>query len=295
MARKFLTGIDLQSQRIISVADPSAATDAATKNYVDNLVQGLSWKKAVRAATTTNGTLATAYANASVIDGVTLATGDRILIKDQTAPAENGIYVVAISGAPTRATDADIAAELVNATVTASEGTANADKAYTQTANAPINIGTTGLVWALTGGGNTYTAGNGITGTTSFAVLANGTSLDVSSSGVKIADAAGGAGLTVAAGVLAVGAGTGVTVGADTVSIDTSVVVRKYVVSIGNGSLTSLPVVHNLGTSDITYSLRSVATNEFVEADAVATDANTLTLTFATAPTASQYRVVVHG
>jgi hypothetical protein len=292
---KVLNGLDLGSQRIQNLADPSTTTDAATKQYVDNLVQGLSWKTAVRAATTTNGTLASAFANGSVIDGVTLVTGNRILLKAQTAPAENGIYVVAASGAPTRATDADVAAELVNATVYVSEGTTLADTAYVCTTNAPITLGSTGLTWAQTGGGTTYTAGNGLTGSTTFAVLANGTSVDVSSSGVKIADAAGGNGLTVASGILAVGAGTGVTVAADTVGIDTSVVVRKYAVAIGNGALTAIAVTHNLGTFDITHSVQNATTHEIVWADPVATDANTLTLTFAVAPTSGQYRVTVHG
>lgn len=65
MAKKLLSGIDLTNQRGINFADPTAATDAVTKQYVDNLSAGLSWKDEVRAATTTNGSLETAYTNAS--------------------------------------------------------------------------------------------------------------------------------------------------------------------------------------------------------------------------------------
>src|SRR5436190_10072507 len=97
--------LDLVSQRIQNVASPSTGTDAANKNYVDGAVNGLDWKSSVRAATTATGTLATAFANGQVIDGVTLATGDRILIKNQSTGSENGIYTVNASGAPTRATD----------------------------------------------------------------------------------------------------------------------------------------------------------------------------------------------
>lgn len=295
MAKKFLNGVDLASQRIVNLADPSSATDAATKQYVDNLVQGLSWKQQVRAATTANGTLATAYANGQVIDGVTLATGNRILLKNQTTQADNGIYTVNASGAPTRAVDMDAAAEFVNATVYVSEGTTLADTAWTQTANAPITVGTTAITWAQVGGGSGVTAGNGLTGTTTISVLANGTSIDVSASGVKIADAAGGAGLTVAAGILAVGAGTGITVAADTVGLDTAVAVRKFASTIGNGALTTIAVAHNLGTRDITWSVQDAATFVFYDTDGVATDANTLTLSFAVAPASSSLRVTVHG
>lgn len=243
MSRKILTGIDLNNQRATNVASPAADTDAVNKAYVDGLIQGLAWKQPVRAATTANITLT----GTQTIDGVSVVAGDRILVKNQSTTSANGIYVAA-SGAWARATDADSAAELVNATVYVSEGTVNADKAFTQTANSPITLGTTNLVFAQVGGSvTTYTNG---------------------------------AGLSLAGSVF---------------SIDTAVVVRKYAANIGNGSLTVIPVTHNLGTNDVTYSLQVVATGEHVETDAVTTDANTLTFTFATAPTAGQYRVVIHA
>lgn len=146
-------------------SDSKIATQKATKTYVDNKVAGLSWKQAVRAATTANGTLATAYANGQTIDGVTLATGDRILIKNQTTGTENGIYTVNASGAPTRTTDADSGAELVNATCYASEGTTLADTQWTCTTNAPITIGTTALTFAqLSSGGGAISSVFGRTG-----------------------------------------------------------------------------------------------------------------------------------
>ena len=261
---KMLSSLDMTSQRIQNVASPSAGTDATNKNYVDNLIQGLSYKTAVRAATTTNGTLASAFANGSVIDGVTLATGDRILIKNQTAGAENGIYVVAASGAPTRATDADAGSELVNATVVVSEGSTQADTQWTQTVNAPITLGTTALVFAQSQTGTTYVGGNGIT------VTGNSIAVNPAASG-------------------------GISVAAGGVSVDTAIVVRKFAASIGNGSLTSIAVAHNLGTRDITWNIYDGTSFADVYVDGVRTDANTLTLTFAVAPTTNQYRVVVHA
>lgn len=64
------------------------ATQAATKAYVDNLVTGLQWKTAVRVATTVAGTLASSFENGDTVDGVVLATGNRILIKNQAAATE---------------------------------------------------------------------------------------------------------------------------------------------------------------------------------------------------------------
>jgi hypothetical protein len=86
---------------------PSSSGSAASKAYVDAVALGLAPKKAVRVATLVPGTLATAFANGQTIDTITLATGDRILIKNQNTPSENGIYIVNASGAPTRATDMD--------------------------------------------------------------------------------------------------------------------------------------------------------------------------------------------
>lgn len=291
MAVKMLTGIDVNSQRILNVADPSGNTDGANKQYVDNKVAGLSWKDEVRVATTTNGTLASAYANGSSVDGQTLVTGDRILLKDQTTQTENGIYTVNASGAPTRGVDADSTADLNNTTVSVVDGTANAGKTYTQTTKNPT-VGSSNIVFALFGGGTTYTAGNGLTGTTTFSVLANGTSVDVSASGVKIADAAGGAGLTAASGILAVGAGTGISVAADTVGIDTSVVARKF----SANCTTSNPWVqaHGLGTADLIAQVKEVSTGGVVYADVVI-DATNVTVTFSAAPSSAQYRMNVIG
>lgn len=112
-------------------------------------------KASVRAATTAAGTLATSFENGDAIDGITLATGDRILIKNQAAPAENGIYTVNASGAPTRATDADAASEFEGGClVYVEEGTVNAKSVWGCTATGAITLGTTALPFAHLAGEN---------------------------------------------------------------------------------------------------------------------------------------------
>jgi len=153
----------MNSQKITGLADPTLAQDAATKAYVDALVNGTDWKQSVRVATTANGTLATAFANGQTVDGVTLVIGNRILLKDQTTGAENGIYTVNASGAPTRATDADSNPEVTaGMALFVSEGTTNGNSQWKLTTDDPITIGTTALVFAQIGAATSYTNGTGL-------------------------------------------------------------------------------------------------------------------------------------
>lgn len=140
--------------------------DLVPKSYVDGLASGMDWKGSVRVATAAAGTLATDFENGDTVDGVVLSTGDRILIKDQAAPADNGIYVVQASGAPVRATDADVSAEVTGGmSVWVNEGTANADTAWTLTTNDVITLGSTSLSFTQTSGLGQISAGAGLTKT----------------------------------------------------------------------------------------------------------------------------------
>jgi hypothetical protein len=152
-------------------SDVKVATQKAVKAYADTLISsGVRWKAPVRVATTANGALASAYENGDTIDGVTLATGDRILIKNQTTGTENGIYTVNASGAPTRATDADADAEIPGATVVVTSGTINANTQWTNNQTS-VTIGSTAITFVQIGAATTYTAGTGLTLTgTQFAV-----------------------------------------------------------------------------------------------------------------------------
>jgi len=159
-----MTGaIAMGTNKITGLGTPTDATDAATKAYVDSAAQGIDWKASVRAATTVAVTLASDLENGDTLDGVTLATGNRILVKNQATGSENGIYVVAASGAPTRSTDADVAAELTsNFAVFVEEGTVNADQGYVLTNDGAITIGTTALTFTQFTGLGQIVAGTGL-------------------------------------------------------------------------------------------------------------------------------------
>ncbi len=303
MAAKFKKGIDLQGQRGINAADPSGATDLVTKQYADRLVQGVSdMKDPVRGTTTANLAVATALVNGLSHDGVTYATGDRILLKNQTTASENGIYVIAASGAASRATDANSTDEVTRGfSTTVLEGTTKGTGVtttnpvtYVLITPDPIVLGTTALSFSPIGSSSSsYTAdGNGIelSGTT-FSVELDGTSLSKSATGLRIGSAAAGSGLIEASGILAVGQGTGITVAADTVSVDTAVVVRKYAADCV-ATTNPQTFTHGLGTNDITVAVWE--SNEQVYPD-ITKGTGTVIIDWGSAPTSAQYRVVVHG
>jgi hypothetical protein len=159
-----MTGaIAMGTNKITGLGTPTDGTDAATKSYVDTTVQGIDWKASVKAATTANVTLASDLENGDTLDGVTLATGDRVLVKDQSTGSQNGIYVVKESGAPDRSTDADEGAEVTaNFAVFVEQGTVNADSGFTLTNNGAVTIGTTALAFTQFTGLGQIIAGTGL-------------------------------------------------------------------------------------------------------------------------------------
>lgn len=259
----FATNVVDNDSTLAANSSTRLATQQAVKGYVDNAVQGLSWKQAVRVATTGNATLATGFENGDTIDGVVLATNDRILIKDQSAGAENGIYTVNASGAPTRAADANSAGELINATVYVSEGTANADKVYTCTNNATITLGTTSLVFAEVNGGTVPQASTTVQGKVELATLAEAEAKTDTDRAVTPAALAGFA--------------------------------LKKTATVGDGSSTTLTVTHNLNTADVIVQVRQASDDAVVECDIDTTGPNAVSLGFAVAPASNAIKVVVIG
>jgi hypothetical protein len=177
--------IAMGTNKITGLGTPTDSTDAATKGYVDNAVVGIDWKASVRAATTSDITLSSDLENGDVVDGVTLVTGDRVLVKNQSTGSQNGIYVVKASGAPDRSTDADSGTEVTaNFAVFVEEGTVNADSGFTLTNNGAITIGTTALVFTQFTGLGQVTAGDGLTKTGNTLNVAAGTGISITGDAV---------------------------------------------------------------------------------------------------------------
>jgi hypothetical protein len=184
------SAVALNSQKITGLADPTNDQDAATKAYVDAARSGLDVKASVRAATTVAVLLASGLENGDTLDGVTLATGNRVLVKNQATGSENGIYVVQSSGAAVRASDFDGAGEVSGGAFTfVEEGTDNADSGWVVTSNGAITVGTDAIAWSQFSGAGAITAGSGLTksGTTINAIgtadriTANADSIDIAS------------------------------------------------------------------------------------------------------------------
>ena len=175
----------------IKVADPTDPAHAATKAYVDAARSGLDVKQSVRAATTGPINLASDLENGDTLDTtVTLATGDRVLVKNQSTASENGIYVVQSSGAAVRATDFDGAGEVSGGAFTfVEEGTVNADSGWVVTSNGALTVGSSAINWAQFSGAGQITAGAGLTKTgntidavgTADRITVNADSIDIAS------------------------------------------------------------------------------------------------------------------
>lgn len=224
--------LDLLSNKIVNLANPSGAQDAATKAYVDAVATGLTPKASVQAATAAVLSNTPAYANgtagvgatltastngALVVDGYTVLLNQRVLVKNQAAGLQNGIYTLTTlgtGGVPyvlTRATDADTCQPASNPKVTSGihmfieQGSTYSGQGWVLTTIDPITLGTTALVFSQFSSIAAYTAGNGIDITGSaisaridgnalqfsggvITLTLNGATLNSSASGLKVSD-----------------------------------------------------------------------------------------------------------
>ena len=153
--------VSLNSQTITNVADPVNAQDAATKGFVEATSQGLDVKNSCVAATTGNITISTALNNGDTLDGVTLSTNDRVLVKDQSTASQNGIYIVGSS--PARAADLAAGSDAAGMFTFVEQGTVNADNGFVCTSNKGSAVtGTNNLTFAQFSGAGQITTADGL-------------------------------------------------------------------------------------------------------------------------------------
>lgn len=247
--------------RIRGLPQATEAGQPLTFEQLGAALEGLAWKDDVRAASTANINLSSPGA---AIDGVTMAAGQRFLVKNQTTAAENGVYIWnGASTAATRAADMNASAEFNSATVPVVEGTTNAGTTWRQTAANPA-LGSTAIVFT------SFNAGAGAASETSsgIAEIATQSETDAGTDDarfvtpLKLANYAGRA--------------------------------KRYAADIGDGSNTAIVITHNLNTRDVQLTVRrNSGAYEQVLVDWGATTVNTITLTFASAPTNAQFRAIV--
>lgn len=257
--------VSMNSQKLTNLGAPTAGSnDAARIIDVENAVQsaaaGIDSKPSVRLVATSN--IAT-LSGLSAIDGVTPVAGDRILLVGQTTANQNGVYTASAS-AWSRATTANQAGEITpGAFWFVEEGTSNGKTQWRCNNTGTITLGTTAITIVQFGASSDVTPGNGL--------VRSGSDLNV-------------------------GAGTGIVVGADTVSIDTAVVARKHVTTVGDGTATSFTITHNLNTQHTQVMVFEVSTNAAIECDISNPTVNTTVISVVgTAPAANSLRVSCMG
>jgi hypothetical protein len=147
--RQFLVDIDLNNvAKVINSMAPTAAGDLTTKGYVDELLNGMTWKASARVSPSANINLA---APGATVDGVTMTTSDRLFLKSQTLPAQNGVYVYNGPSTPlTRSSDANTSVKLQGMAIRVTEGTSSADTSWLIVTDS-ITIDTTALTFTQLG------------------------------------------------------------------------------------------------------------------------------------------------
>lgn len=214
-------------------ATPTSPGSATSKAYVDSLVQGLDPKQSVRVATVVGGAILSAFQAGQVIDGVTLVAGDRILIKNQSAAQNNGVYIVRTIGEPDRAPDMDTWAEVPGAFLFVEEGDTQADTAWVCTSNQGGTINVDPITFVQFSSAGSYSAGTGLT--------LSGTTFSLS---VPVTTANGGTGITSTPsnGQLLIGNGSGYTLSTLTAGAGVSITNGPGTITIASSGVTSVGI-----------------------------------------------------
>jgi hypothetical protein len=263
MAKQVLSNLDFNAQaKIVNLPDPSGAQDAATKAYVDSVAEGLAWKDSVRVATQANLNLA---APGATIDGISMTTGDRVLVRAQSTAAENGIYVWnGAAVAATRSADANSAAELEQAITPVEEGTSAGTQWRQTTVN--FTLGSGAVAWTTMGS----SAPSASETTAGIAEIATQAETDTGTDDTRF----------VTPLKQATWSGRKL----------------KFSQAVGDGSATQYTITHNLGTRDLTVAVyRDSGAYDEVGCDVEHTTINSVIVRFASAPTSNQFRVTIIG
>jgi hypothetical protein len=301
-----VANVNMGGQKLVSLGTPTNPADGTTKAYVDGLVQGVEVRDSVRAASTGNVSLAAPGAN---LDGIALAVGNRILLKDQTAPAENGIYIWnGAAAAATRAPDTDAWTELVSAFTFVEQGTANADSGWLCTVDQGGTIGTTAVTWVQFSGAGQLTAGAGLTKTGNTVDVGAGAGITVNADNIQIANDGVTNAMMADSSVNLAGAdvfntlpltkgGTGGTSAATArTSLGTPGYYSNNAVHTAATPISIPAATHGLGAGrNKIVQVRDEATGDQIEADTTVAANGDVSIGFASAPAANAYRVLITG
>ena len=244
--------VQFSNARLTNIAEPQNDSDAATKYYVDSVAQGLHTHFAADAATTqtlalsvggtvtyttvTNGVgdYLTFSSALNTLDGYSLVNGDRILVKNETTQAFNGVYIRTNSTTFTRADDMNQPADLAGGDfIFVVHGQVNGDTGWVQTEEVST-VGSSPIVFTQFSGAGTYIGGDGLTLTGNIFSVNATNGIEVSNDNVQLASSVAGAGLTYSLGVLDIGGTAGrITVNADSIDIASSYTGQTSIVTVG--------------------------------------------------------------
>jgi hypothetical protein len=300
--------MNFNTKRLTAVAAPTANNDAANKAYVDNAIQGLDAKQSVKVKTpvAVNVNIASAP---TTIDAIPMNVGDRVLLNDQTAPSENGIYVYNGSGvAMTRSSDMDAGTEFPEAYTWVESGS-SVNTGWVCT-NASVTLGSTAITFVQFSGAGQITAGAGLTKSSNTLDVGAGTGISVAADTVGIANggvntaqmAAGAVNLNTGAGlvsgILAIpNGGTG---NATTKSArENGLVASGYYSSATHGAGTTITILqstHGLrSTPGLVVQCQKVSDGSVIIPDVVVAANGDVTVTFAASQSANSIQVTVTG
>jgi len=157
IATQAANNVSISGGAVTGLGSPSASSDAATKNYVDQAVAGLRTRTIAECATTANVNLSNGLEAGDAIDGITLVAGDRVLVKDQSTASENGLYLAVSSGAASRDPEHDSIAELSGGMVVVNQGSTNDNKIFLCTTDNTGSVGSTSITYTQVTPSNTGT------------------------------------------------------------------------------------------------------------------------------------------